>query len=149
MLIQKITPPTWLLIAILTMLALHFFLPLTTIVPTVWNLLGLIPLVAGIVLDFWADCAFHKVGTPVKPNLSPVTLVVYGAFQYTRNPMYLGFVLILIGVAALLGSASPWAVIPLFALLLNNLYIQQEEKRIAEKFGTVWEGYKSSVRRWI
>jgi protein-S-isoprenylcysteine O-methyltransferase Ste14 len=149
MLIRKIMPPTWLLIAILIMLALHFFLPLAMIVPTVWNLLGLIPLLLGVSINFWADCAFHMVGTPVKPNLSPTTLVVYGAFQYTRNPMYLGFVLVLIGVAALLGSASPWAVIPLFALLLNNLYIPQEEKRIAEKFGTVWEGYKSSVRRWI
>ncbi len=149
MLIRKIMPTTLLLISILIMLALHFLLPVTKIIPPLWNLLGLLPIVIGIYINLWTDRAFQQAKTTVKPYEAPSTLIVHGLFQVTRNPMYLGFVIILLGVALLLRTLSPWVVIPIYALLLNNIYIPQEEQMMAEKFGQLWDGYKKYVRRWI
>lgn len=131
------------------MLALHYILPMTIIIPSLWNLLGLIPIIVGIYINLWTDRAFKQANTTVKPYEAPSTLIVHGIFQITRNPMYLGFVIILLGVALLLRTLSPWIVIPIYALLLDNIYIRQEEQMMAEKFGRLWDGYKKYVRRWI
>lgn len=149
MLTRKIMPTSIMLIAILTMLALHFILPISIIIPTLWNLLGLIPFFLGVWINLWTDSAFHQVQTTVKPYESPSTLVVYGLFQITRNPMYLGSVIILLGIAFMLRSLSPWVIIPIFAFLIDRFYIPKEEQMLSEKFGSVWEGYKKHVRRWI
>ncbi|MBN1537512.1 MAG: DUF1295 domain-containing protein [Anaerolineales bacterium] len=149
MLVRKIMPTTLLLIAIIMMLALHYLLPVTKIIPPLWNLLGLLPLGVGIYINLWADHAFQHAQTTVKPYETPSTLVVHGVFQITRNPMYLGFILILLSIALLLRSLSPWIVIPIYALLLDGIYIPQEEQMMAEKFGPLWDGYKKYVRRWI
>lgn len=149
MLPRKLMPTSILLIAILTMIALHGLLPITKIIPTFWNLLGLLPLALGVWINLWTDHAFHQVQTTVKPYERPSTLIVYGWFSYTRNPMYLGFVLVLIGIAVLLMSLSPWIVIPAFILSIDAIYIPYEEQMLAKQFDSLWEGYKKSVRRWI
>jgi protein-S-isoprenylcysteine O-methyltransferase Ste14 len=63
--------------------------------------------------------------------------------------MYLGFVLILIGVAFLVGSLSPYLVIIIFSILLDQAYIAVEERMLAEKFGQKWEEYRQHTRRWL
>jgi len=131
------------------MLVLHYFFPLTTIIPIFWNLLGLLPLALGIWINLWTDGAFRQAQTTVKPYETPSTLIVHGIFQITRNPMYLGFVVILFGVAIIMRSLSPWLVIPVYVLMIDNLYIHREEQILSEKFGALWEGYKKHVRRWI
>ena len=96
---SRFLPTHFVLLSILSMLALHFLLPLRTIVPQPWNLTGLIPLIAGIIINLAADMDFHKAGTTVKPYENSSTLLTRGVFYFTRNPMYLGFVLIMIGIA--------------------------------------------------
>lgn len=63
--------------------------------------------------------------------------------------MYLGFVLILLGLAILLGSLTPFIVVPLFAVLMDRAFIVVEEGMLAEKFGPVWLDYKQRTRRWV
>ena len=63
--------------------------------------------------------------------------------------MYLGFVLILAGIAVLLRSLSPYLVVFAFAILIDRNYVKAEELMLAEQFGTVWEAYKSKTRRWL
>jgi protein-S-isoprenylcysteine O-methyltransferase Ste14 len=63
--------------------------------------------------------------------------------------MYLGFVLILGGIAALLGSASPWLVVAGFAVLMDRTYIRVEESMLRAHFGEEWTAYKKAVRRWV
>jgi protein-S-isoprenylcysteine O-methyltransferase Ste14 len=149
MFVRKIMPTTLLLMAIILMIALHLIFPIWMVVPRVWNLLGLILLALGVWINLWTDRAFHQAQTSVKPYETPSTLIVYGLFNYTRNPMYLGFVFVLMGIAVLLGSLLPWAVVPLYILTLDRLYIPHEEKTMAAKFGALWEGYKKTARRWI
>jgi protein-S-isoprenylcysteine O-methyltransferase Ste14 len=146
---NKIMPPTWLLIAISVMIILHFLLPGGWVVPKVWNLTGLVFLTAGVMANLMADSAFHKAHTTVKPFEESTVLVTDGVFQLSRNPMYLGFVLILAGIAMLLRTISPYVVILAFVILIDTTYVRVEERILAEKFGTAWEAYQSRTRRWL
>ena len=146
---KKLQPPTYLWISIGLMVVLHFLIPVKKLVPWPWNLLGILPLALGAVTNLLADQAFHKAGTTVKPFQESTFLITDGVFRISRNPMYLGFVLILIGIAILMGSISPILIILLFAILMDKIFIQVEEQMLAEKFAETWLDYRRQVRRWI
>jgi protein-S-isoprenylcysteine O-methyltransferase Ste14 len=146
---KQIFPTTYLLIALIAMLIFHFVIPIITVIPYPWNLLGLIPMVIGILINFVADGALHKAGTTVKPFQESSALITGSVYGISRHPMYLGFVLLLIGVAILLSSLSPWVIIPIFIILMDKVFIRVEERMLAEKFSVTWLEYKEKVRRWI
>jgi protein-S-isoprenylcysteine O-methyltransferase Ste14 len=142
-------PPMYLLIALVVMVALHFVFPAYQIIPTPWKLLGIFPLVLGVAVNVVADGLFHKANTTVKPGEESTVLVTTGPFRLSRNPMYLGFVLILVGIAILLGSLTPWVIVPIFGVLLDRQFVAAEEQMLNAKFGDVWQQYAKSTRRWI
>ena len=146
---NKVLPPTYLLASIVIMLALHFLLPVPKILPLPWNVLGIVPLACGIALNLAADKAFREVGTTVKPFEESTALLTSGVFRISRNPMYLGYELILIGIAIMLRSLAPYVVIPVFVVLMNRVFIRVEEQMLEEKFGVAWSEYGEKVRRWI
>jgi protein-S-isoprenylcysteine O-methyltransferase Ste14 len=146
---KKVLPPTYLWVAIAIMLALHFLFPVTQIIPWPWSLLGIIPLACGIALNLIADTAFRKAETTVKPFQESTALVTGGVFRISRHPMYLGFVLSLIGIAVLLGSLTPFFAIPVFAVSMDRAFIRVEERMLEGKFGQAWLEYKAKVRRWL
>jgi protein-S-isoprenylcysteine O-methyltransferase Ste14 len=146
---RKVYPPTYLLLAIVLVLALHLLLPVCKIVPVPWNIIGVVPLACGIALNLVADKAFRQVQTTVKPFEESTALVTTGVFRITRNPMYLGYVLILIGVALIVRSVTPYAVIIVFAILMDRVFIRVEERMMKKEFGQVWLDYAGSVRRWL
>jgi protein-S-isoprenylcysteine O-methyltransferase Ste14 len=63
--------------------------------------------------------------------------------------MYLGFVLILLGVAVMLGRLTPFGVIPLFVVWIQIRFIAVEEQMMEKQFGQDWVEYKENIRRWI
>ena len=63
--------------------------------------------------------------------------------------MYLGYVLILFGVALMLRSLTPHLVIPVFAILIHRVFIGVEERMLEEKFGAAWLEYRNRVGRWV
>jgi len=146
---KSLFPTHYLLIAILLMIALHFLFPVVRIIPVPWIIFGLIPLAIGIAINLIADKAFHQVNTTVKPFEESASLITEGVFRYTRNPMYLGFVLILIGIALMFGSLSPWIVVPTYAIMMDILFIRVEEDMLDAKFGSAWLDYMAKVRRWL
>ena len=147
--LKKLLPPTYLFIAVIAMLILHFAFLGIKLVSLPWNLFGLIPLVVGVTLNLIADGALHRAGTTVKPFQESTNLLTNGVYCISRHPMYLGFILILIGVALLLGSIAPWGIIPAFTVLMEVIFIRVEERMLEKKFGTTWAEYKKKVRRWI
>jgi len=147
--VYQIKPPTYLLIAILLVIALNFLLPIMILIPSPWTLIGLLPLVAGLAIDLRADRAFHLVGTAVCPFEAASALVTDGPYRWTRNPMYLGFVLVLIGVSVLLGSLTPFVIVAAFAVLLDLRFVRMEEQELAATFGIQWDLYKQRTRRWL
>ena len=146
---RKLMPTTYLLISILMMVALHFLIPLVQVIPMPWNVFGIVPVTAGVALNLIADNAFREVRTTVKPFEESSTLVTNGVFRFSRNPMYLGFMLILLGIALILGSLTPFAIVPVFAILMDQVFIQVEEGMLEVKFGQAWLEYKAKARRWI
>ena len=145
----RLMPTSWLLIALVAMAALRLVFPIATVIPGPWGLAGIVLLALGVAMNLAADRAFHKAGTTVKPFEESSALLTSGVFRLTRNPMYLGFVLILAGVAALLGSLTPWLVVPAFAVLIDRMYITVEERMLAAKFGPAWQEYSRKTRRWL
>ena len=146
---KRVLPPTYFFFFIVLMVVLHFLYPMADVVPYPWWLLGIVPLVLGIVFNLVADQAFKKHQTTVKPYEESTTLITSGVFGLTRNPMYLGMVFILIGIAVLIGSLGPFVVIPFYIVLMDRVYITVEERMLAQKFGENWEAYAARARRWI
>ena len=85
---------------------------------------------------------------PMRPETSS-SLVTWGIYRLTRNPMYLGFLLVLLGWAAYLSNALAFAVIPGFILYMNRFQIRPEERALANRFGPDFAAYKTRVRPWI
>ena len=145
----KMLPPVWLALALVAMALLDRFAPGARIVPPPWRWLGLVPIVAGVALAMSGVRLFRRHGTGVVP-FTPVThLVVAGPYRFTRNPMYLGMVLLLGGAAVMFGSATPWLVIPLFAFWIDRRFIAQEEVMLEEAFGTEYAAFRKRVPRWV
>jgi protein-S-isoprenylcysteine O-methyltransferase Ste14 len=142
-------PPTYFFGAILVAALVHFLLPLHQILSFPWRLLGLIPMTIGFVLNLLADKALKNYQTTVKPFERSSALVTDGIFGITRNPMYLGMVLILFGVALLLGSVSPLVIVMLLAVLLDRIFIAPEEQKLERAFGDRFNVYGRKVRRWV
>lgn len=131
------------------MVALHFLAPLASLIPFPWNMLGLIPFVIGVGINMLADNAFKRVNTTVKPYETSTTLITDGVFRVTRNPMYVGFVLILFGIAIFVGSLSPYLIVLLFPILMEKIFIIAEEQMLEQTFGKNWLDYKQKVKRWL
>ena len=117
--------------------------------PTSMESPRIIPLALGVVINLVADGAFHKASTTVKPFEESSFLVTDGVFRISRNPMYLGFVLVLIGIAVLLRALSPYVFILTFMILIQSMYITVEERMLAERFGARWQEYQRNTRRWL
>lgn len=142
-------PPVVLFGALLLQLCAHFVIPVTDFVVWPWNLIGGALIFAGFGIAVYADWQFKRVNTPVHPFHTPVVLVTTGVFAFTRNPMYLGMVAVLVGVAIVLGTVTPWAIPPLFAWYLAARFIRVEEAALSEQFGEAYRAYARRVRRWI
>ena len=72
-----------------------------------------------------------------------------GLYRVTRNPMYLGMLLVLFGWAVFLSNLAALLIAPLFALYITRFQIIPEERVLAEKFGAAFMAYQSQVRRWL
>ena len=145
----KILPPTGLLAAVLLMLALHFLFPITQMMPGFWRFLGILPLGLGLVISYAAENQFHQVDTTVNPFKESSKLVTNGLYRFSRNPMYLGMALILVGVAILLGCLTLFGIVALFVGWIHFQFICREEEMLSTQFGQDWLEYKARVRRWI
>lgn len=95
---RTVLPPTYLLLGIVTIAALHFLLPVGHILVLPWRLVDLLPLLLGLALNLAADRQFKQAKTTVKPFQRSSALITNGAYRIHRHPMSLGFVLILASV---------------------------------------------------
>jgi len=137
------------MVSLTSMLLFHFFLPVSSFVLYPWSLLGVIPLLAGIALNLLADTALKKAQTTVKPFEVSTTLITTGVFRLCRHPMYLGMVLMVSGVAVILGTYTPLFIAFIFAVLMELVFVRMEERMLAAQFGDVWDDYRKRVRKWI
>ena len=147
--IPRILPPVYLLAAILIMVALGIIMPMGYWLRTPWRYAGLVFIFIGFVLIVGSRRLFRRAGTPLPPGVQATVLVTEGIFRYTRNPMYLGGVVVVVGIAIVLGSFSPLIVIPFFVWAIQSKFILPEEKWMESWFGESYLKYKKKTRRWL
>ncbi|HEY3488423.1 MAG TPA: isoprenylcysteine carboxylmethyltransferase family protein [Gammaproteobacteria bacterium] len=146
---RKILPPVYLLAALGAMAALHYTAPLLKFIPSPWRYAGVLLIAAGVAVAITAALSFKRAGTAVIPFEPSTALVTDGLYNITRNPMYLGMILVLGGAALLFGSLSAWIPVPLFYWIINTNFIRGEERFLEEIFGEQYMQYKRKVRRWL
>jgi protein-S-isoprenylcysteine O-methyltransferase Ste14 len=111
---------------------------------------GIALIVAGIALSAWGRLTFRRQDAEIYPwSAAHSTLVARGPFRFTRNPMYLGFLILAIGAALVAGTWLMWLVPVLIFVLDNFVIIPFEEQSMDRTFGEAYRGYKARVRRWI
>lgn len=146
---RPVLPPVYFLGAILLMILIHFLAPRLRVIAAPLNLIGLASIVCGLFLGVTGNSMFKRHGTTIKPFEESSTLVTTGVFRFSRNPMYLGIVLILIGLGVVLGTAAPFIVLPVFVWLIVTRFIIKEEAMLEAQFGDAYRDYKRHVRRWL
>jgi protein-S-isoprenylcysteine O-methyltransferase Ste14 len=146
---RRVLPPKIALAAIITMIALHAVAPLAIVVRPPFSYAGSLFLATGAVMIIWSRRAFQAVGTPITPFTKSTELILHGLYRWSRNPMYLGTVLLLTGVATLLGTLAPLLVVIVVFLILQERFIRREERLLEDSFGDRYRAYRRSVRRWL
>ena len=147
----KVPPPIYAVIAAGIMWGLDHFAPIGQLFPEALQPLAWLFVVIGLSFDLTSLYLFVKRRTtpnPIKPaNAS--SLVISGLYRYSRNPMYVGLLLLLIAWGIWLGSVSAVLIIPVFIGVLTQMQIKPEERALAQKFGADYQRYRHQVRRWI
>lgn len=147
---RKIVPPIYLLLTMALVYLADRFMPLVNWVPEpVSRPVALLLLAFGLVLIGHSARAFSKAETGIVPFDPATSLVTGGFYRFTRNPMYLGMLLILLGMAFKTGSLGGFLPIPLFVWVINHNFIRGEEEFLEDAFGDHYLAYKSRVRRWL
>ena len=142
-------PPVYFGIALLMEWGLHTWLPVAQLLSWPWRWIGILVILKGVGLTLWARLQLLKHKTTVIPFHKSDHLVTTGPFNHTRNPMYLGVVLVLCGAAFLFGSLTPWVGPPLFWLVVARLIVPKEEAGMRMQFGAAYDEYCARVKRWF
>ncbi len=125
------------------------YLPGAEAFPAWTRIVGAIAMSAGLILLVIARLQFAKAKTNILTFGEPGQLVTTGVFRLSRNPMYLGFALLLLGLALAMRSLPAVCVAAAFALITDRWYIGFEERWLSAKFGAAYEAYACRTRRWL
>jgi protein-S-isoprenylcysteine O-methyltransferase Ste14 len=144
-----IRPPRIFLAAIVLGIVGHFFWPVHLVSPAVGIPAGALLVVAAIALFVGAARAFKAAGTPVPGNQPATAIVRAGPYRFSRNPIYLAFVVFQLGLALLVNSLSlVITLLPAFGLMVF-VVIPREERYLMLRFPVEYAAYKGSARRWL
>jgi protein-S-isoprenylcysteine O-methyltransferase Ste14 len=127
----------------------HLLIPLRTVVAGPWRFLGIIPMLLALMLANKGAAEFRKAKTGFELQGGGSSLVTSGPFRFSRNPIYLGVLVWLLGLAILLGSLISFLFPVLFFIFANLLLIPLEERTMAQTFDAQFDEYRKRVRRWI
>jgi protein-S-isoprenylcysteine O-methyltransferase Ste14 len=146
----RIPPVAVVLIVAAAMAALAYAVPATVPIPAKGTLAGVLALL-GALVALAGVVAFRRHETTVNPFTPEQSsaLVATGIYRFSRNPMYLGLLLVLAGWAVYLANWASALLLPAFVAYMNRFQIQPEERALAERFGSQFLNYAQSVRRWL
>jgi protein-S-isoprenylcysteine O-methyltransferase Ste14 len=145
-----IRPPIAWAVAVLAGLALNWLMPLPFVpaaVPAGW--LGAMVFALALALLAWAIVTITRAGSNVPTNLPTTTIVEIGPYRFTRNPIYLGMFVGLIGLAIVFDNLWLLMMLVPFAPVIRYGVVAREESYLERKFGDAYRGYRSRVRRWL
>lgn len=143
-----IPPPLLLLISILIGVGLHYLYPLNFVSES-FKWVGGILVVLSIGTILYCATMFKKAHTAIEPWKTTSSILIRGPYRWSRNPIYLCFIIIGVGIAIFLNNL--WIALMMIPLIvvINKVVIQREEKYLESKFTDSYLDYKNNVRRWI
>ncbi|MEJ8474000.1 methyltransferase family protein [Roseibium algae] len=147
----KVPPVFVFLVAAVLLVIGAMLLPVGAIAFPGQTLLAAITALTGLGIGVPPVRKFRSRQTTVNP-MNPenaTSLVTSGIYRFSRNPMYLGLMLILLGLALYIGSLTALVILPGFIWYMTELQIKPEEERLSEIFGIDYLDYRARVRRWI
>lgn len=146
-----IPPPILTLMSAILMLIISKYFNKANFSLNQHNQFALFFLIVALIIIVISIAKFIKIKTtisPLKPNKTSI-LVDSGIYKHTRNPMYLGLLLILFSLFLYLKNFLSFFVLPLFVIYITKNQILPEEKVLENLFGDQYKKYKNKVRRWI
>ena len=147
----KVPPPAVALLTCAAMWGFSLFTPVLDVSMFNRAIAALVIASIGAIVAVSGAAGFRKAKTTLNPTTpqSASSLVTSGIYRYTRNPMYVGVLLVIVGWAAFL--SSPWALLGpvVFVLYITRFQIQPEERVLSGLFGAAYIDYQSRVRRWL
>ncbi|AGT08727.1 isoprenylcysteine carboxyl methyltransferase [Paracoccus aminophilus JCM 7686] len=140
-------PQVWLAVCVAAGIGLGQLLPLS--LPPILRVLGFLLFGAGAALMVWAAGTMRRAGTTFMPDQTPDHLVTRGPFAFSRNPIYLGDLLVLASLMLALDCAAGLLMVPILGVILDRAFIRKEEETAAARFGPLYDSYRARVRRWL
>ena len=130
-------------------LLVHFVWPVRIVPPAIGVPLGCTAVLIAMALFFWSVRTFGAAGTPVPGNRPTTAIVRTGPYRFSRNPIYLAFSLLQLGVALWVNSV--WVLVTLVpaVALMSFVVIPREEHHLESRFSSDDSPYKATVRRWL
>lgn len=134
-------PPVWFA---LFAAAIEGWSRMVSLAPAPWWLAGVgwAVMASGVALAVWAAAFFLRLRTPIEPRHTPRVLITAGPYRITRNPIYRGLILCLIGFALLRPEATGLALVPLYAWLLVRRFALPEQAVLADRFGPEFDAWR-------
>lgn len=146
---MKIYPPLMVLAGILSQLLIGYVAPVQPILNETWQYIGVGFMLFGFAVILLVARGFRKNETTIIPDGQPSTLMENGIFAYSRNPIYFGMTIFLLGSALAVGHIWALVIVPVFVLLVQQIWIVKEEETLEAEFGQIYRNYKMRVRRWL
>lgn len=146
----NLPPPLLPLLFFIIGVALHLTIWRVQPLPQIWNLaIGIIIVLCAIAIAVSSFRSFKRRGESLAIHIPTQNLVSHGIYKISRNPVYLSFILVAIGLGCIINSLTvTLSAIPSFAAL-NWYTIPKEERYLRRKLGEEYEDYRNSVRRWL
>jgi protein-S-isoprenylcysteine O-methyltransferase Ste14 len=141
-------PPVITLLTITAMALLFFSFPKWNIIPFPYNFTGLLVSFYGFTIMGRSRDSFRKNNISLEFGESE-RLITKGIYKYSRNPMYLGMAILLLGFGICFMNLFALLLPFVFVFLVNSMHVPIEEKLLEDKFGDEYLAYKARVRRWI
>jgi protein-S-isoprenylcysteine O-methyltransferase Ste14 len=144
-----INPPFVLAGHLWAMAGLHFLWPGPRWIDFPLRWAGVVISGSAGLLFLYAARQFHRHDTTSSVFAQSTALITGGVFGYSRNPMYLAMLMMLIGAAVFLGTVTPWCLIPSFIIMVTQRFIRPEEHLLESRFEADYREYRSRVGRWV
>lgn len=142
-------PPRMAMLLLLVAATLHWLTPLKASYIFSSTVVGALLAVAGFGIMMRAWWQFRNGNVAICPTAATSRLITSGIYRFTRNPMYLGVVMMLVAVALYAGTTPFYVAALLFACIIDRSFCSYEEQKLAKAFGDEYLRYKQRVRRWL
>ncbi len=145
----RLRPPFVYLGSIILGLVVHFSWPVRLLPPSASLPIGIVIVFVAVALFVWAVRTLRSAGTPVPGNRPTTTIVRAGPYGFSRNPIYVAFTLLQLGLAAWVNSVGLLLTLVPALAIMALVVIPREERYLEARFPSEYRAYKRKVRRWL